>query len=483
MSVRLRLTLLYTAILALTLVVFSVALYAIVSRLTLFSIQSELVDDTNRVVQGYPVGNGREGPGGRDNNRRPGFPPFRITGPDTFVQILNPDGEINTHAPGLDDLTLPINPGALTAAQAGRATVERVDVEGQPLLMYTAPVVAQGRVTQIVQVARSVALQEQALGILRRILLAGTTLATVVAFGVGWLLAGAALRPIDRITQTAKAIGAERDFNRRVEYTGPNDELGRLATTFNTMLGELQAGYRQTEEALHAQRRFVADASHELRTPLTSIRGNLALLQREPPIDPTDRHAVVSDMVDETDRLTRLIQSLLTLARADAGQTLRAEDVLVRPVVEDVARQAQSLGPRHVITVDATPDIAVRADRDMLKQVLLILVDNAVKFTPPGGAVHIAVHDGGARVHIAVADTGVGIPPDILPHVFTRFYRVDIARSGDSAGLGLSIAQDLVEAYHGHISVASEPGKGSVFTVSLPAATTVPPPPLPPLSL
>ncbi|MCW5880233.1 MAG: HAMP domain-containing histidine kinase [Anaerolineae bacterium] len=476
MSVRLRLTLLYTAILALTLVVFSVALYAIVSRLTLFSIQSELVDDANRVVQGFSAQSGREGPGGRDNNRRPSFPPFRIAGPDTFVQILNPDGEINTHAPGLGDLALPINPGALTAAQAGRATAERVDVEGQPLLMYTAPIVAQGRVTQIVQVARSVALQEQALGILRRILLAGTTLATVVAFGVGWLLAGEALRPIDRITQTAKAIGAERDFNRRVEYIGPNDELGRLATTFNTMLSELQAGYRQTEEALHAQRRFVADASHELRTPLTSIRGNLALLQREPPIEPTDRHAVISDMVDETDRLTRLIQSLLTLARADAGQTLRAEDVLVRPVIEDVARQAQSLGPRHSISIDAAPDVAVHADRDMLKQVLLILVDNAVKFTPPGGAVHIAVHAGGGLVHIAVADTGVGIPPAALPHVFTRFYRVDTARSGDSAGLGLSIAQDLVEVYHGRISVASEPGKGSVFTVSLPVATTPPSP-------
>lgn len=470
MSVRLRLTLLYTAILALTLVVFSVALYAIVSRLTLFSIQSELVDDTNHLLQSYPAQGGREGPGGRDNGRRPGYPPSRIAGPETFVQVLNPDGEINTRAPDLGDLTLPINPAALTAAQAGRATAERVDVEGQPLLMYTAPVIAQGRVTQIVQVARSVALQEQALGILRRILLAGATLATVVAFGVGWLLAGAALRPIDRITQTAQAIGAERDFNRRVEYIGPNDELGRLATTFNTMLGELQAGYRQTEEALHAQRRFVADASHELRTPLTSIRGNLALLQREPPIDPTDRRAAISDMVDETDRLTRLIQSLLTLARADASQTLRAEDVSVRPVVEDVARQAQRLGPRHTISVDVAAEVAVRADRDMLKQVLLILVDNAVKFTPPGGVVHLAVRSDGGRVHISVADNGVGIPAEALPHVFTRFYRADTARSGDSAGLGLSIAQDLVEAYHGVISVASEPGKGSVFTVTLPAA-------------
>jgi signal transduction histidine kinase len=147
------------------------------------------------------------------------------------------------------------------------------------------------------------------------------------------LLAGAALRPIQHITETAQAIGAERDFGRRVEYAGPRDEVNWLARTFNAMLGELQGAYRQMEDSLQAQRRFAADASHELRTPLTTIRGNLGLLQREPPIAPEDRVAAINDMVDETERLMRLVNSLLLLARADAHQPLRARGS-VRAAVE-----------------------------------------------------------------------------------------------------------------------------------------------------
>jgi signal transduction histidine kinase len=299
-------------------------------------------------------------------------------------------------------------------------------------------------------------------------LLAGGGLGLLVAFGAGWLLAGAALRPIDRIIQTARAIGAERDFTRRVAYRGPNDEVGRLATTFNVMLTELHATYRQVAQALQAQRRFVGDASHELRTPLTTIRGNLELLRREPPIGESDRRAVLSDTIDETERLARLVNDLLALARADAGWQPALDPVAVDALVEEVCRQARLLAPDRPIVADVSRDVTVVANRDLLKQVLLILVDNALKHTPPSGAVTIAAMAEGEQVALGVRDEGPGIAPDMLPHLFERFYRGDSARTEGGTGLGLAIARALVEAQGGAIAVESCAGAGSVFTVRLP---------------
>jgi signal transduction histidine kinase len=331
------------------------------------------------------------------------------------------------------------------------------------------PILYQGRVTGVAQVARATTEQEASLGALRQLLIMGTILATVTAFGIGWAISGAALRPINRLTLTAQAIGAERDFDRRVEHTGPQDELGRLATTFNQMLSELQAAFHQTEQSLQTQRRFVADASHELRTPLTTIRGNLGLLQRNPPIDLEDREDVLGDSVEETERLMRLVQGLLTLARADTGQAVKTEPVAVQGTIEDVVRQTQRLAPGHAISVDSVADLVVLAERDMLKQVLLILLDNAVNYTPVGGRITVSAEGTDKNVVIRVRDTGVGIPASALPHIFTRFWRPDTQRTGGGAGLGLSIAQSLVEAYHGTIEVDSVVGKGSTFTVKLPA--------------
>ena len=204
-----------------------------------------------------------------------------------------------------------------------------------------------GELIGVVQLARSLAEQDESLETLRNALLIGSVLVVVLAFIIGWVLSGAALRPIQRITDTAQIIGAQRDFDRRVDYRGPPDEVGQLATTFNGMLNELQGAYRQTEQTLQQQRRFVADASHELRTPLTTIRGNLGLLRRQPPIAEEDQRAVLSDMVDETDRLIRLTNDLLVLARSDAGRSLRRERVPIAPLVDDVCRQAKLLGEQR----------------------------------------------------------------------------------------------------------------------------------------
>jgi len=234
------------------------------------------------------------------------------------------------------------------------------------------------------------------------------------------------------------------------------------------MLTQLQAAYLQVEETLHAHRRFVADASHELRTPLTTLRGNIDLLQREPPIDQEDRADVLADMVAETERLMRLVRELLVLARADAGRPLQRAPVLLQPLLEDVHQQAKLLAPRRDIRCQADSEVTVVADGDALKQVLLVLVDNAVKYTPPEAIVTVSARQQNGQVAIRVSDDGPGIAPEHLSHLFERFYRADSARSSPGTGLGLAIAEELTQAQHGDITVDSRPGQGSTFTLTFP---------------
>ena len=463
MSIRFRLTLFYSVILVLALFAFGTALYASQASAADTRSKTMLVN----AAQGLRL------------RRLPSFPSTdpnrRFARPEIYAQMRDTTGAVLDRSPNLEDMTLPLSADGLQAVQAGGTWFETTQLANTRLLIYTTPSLTEARVTGIVQVARSLAEQDQALQELQRILLVAGAVATLVAFGLGWVFAGIALQPIGRLTDTARIIGAERDFGRRVEYTGPNDEIGQLAATFNTMLTELQSAYRQTEQMLQTQRRFVADASHELRTPLTIIRGNLGLLQRNPPISEADRHDVLTDTVDESERLIRLVHSLLMLARSDAGRVLRHELVQIGPLIDELCRQTRSIDPDHTISCDNVPAASVQGDRDALKQVLVILLDNARKFTPPQGRIEIAASLRGNMVELRVRDTGCGIDPAALPHIFERFYRGDSARTGAGTGLGLAIAAALVEGMNGRIAVESQVGQGSTFTLSLPLAAAATP--------
>jgi two-component system OmpR family sensor kinase len=469
MSIRLRLTLLYSAIVALTLVLFSSLLYVTLDRVMLSNVEQTLHDETQRLLI-----NARERSGLLGLVIE--FPASKVTAPTTYVQLREVNGANLQRSPSLErvDFELPLSDSARAVVLDRLTAKDTVMVDGQRLRIHSNLVTTRDGRAFIIQVARSLAEQDAALSQLRRLLIAGSLLATVLAFGIGWVLAGTALRPIDRITQTAQAIGTERDFGRRVSYDGPQDEIGRLATTFNAMLAALQAAYRQEAQALEAQRRFVADASHELRTPLTTIRGNISLLRRTPPIDEADRVAVLADMAEEAERMSRLVNDLLSLARADTGRPLRSEAVPLRPLLDDLCRNARLLEPNLEITCANDLDVAVQGDPDALKQVLLILLDNAIKFTPPGGAVRLATALRDDSVAISVEDTGIGIPAEALPHIFERFFRADSSRTGGGAGLGLAIAKTLVERQRGAITVASTPGRGSTFTIVLPRSARPP---------
>lgn len=459
MSIRLRLTLLYSAILAITLISFSTLLYVTQSQQTFDTIKGSLT----RQAQEFIV---RE----RRFPRHSEESGSTATLPGRWLQTRSSDGTIIGRTFDLSDTALPLSPAGLDAVKAGVSWSETAQVQDEPLLIYSQPFVDQNRVPEIVQVAAPIAEREQSLAMLRLTLIVGSLLVIAGAFAVGWWLSGTALWPIHRITQTAQAIGAERNFSRRVQHTGPNDEIGQMAVTFNVMLTELESAFRQVEQALQAQRRFVADASHELRTPLTTIRGNIELLRRDPPIDAKERSDVLADTKDEAERLIRLINQLLVLARADAGRPLRQDPLPIRPLLEDSCRQSRLIDPKKTITCEAPPDAAVLGDRDALKQVMLILLDNALVHTPPGATVNVesAVTDG--RVSISVRDTGAGISPQLLPHIFERFYRGEVSRKGPGTGLGLSIAKELVEAQGGGLTVESQVGQGSTFTVTLPRA-------------
>ncbi len=437
-SIRLRLTLLYTGILALTLVAFGSIVYWSQSQSTYDGIRSNLIVQSQNFLRGPESPRGsRPEPDGAQPHVEPvkrDLPEGTL--PGRWTQTRTVTGTVVGQTLDLTDATLPLSPAGLQAVQGGTNWFETGDAEGQPVLIYSTPYTARDGAAGILQVAFPIAQPQQTLNTLRLLLVAGSGLAILAALGLGWVLAGTALRPIHRITQTAQVIGAERDFGRRVEHAGPVDEVGQLAITFNSMLGQLESAYRQLEESLGSQRRFVADASHELRTPLTTVRGNIELLGRDMSIEPAERAEILADTREEVDRLIRLVTQLLVLARADAGQKLRAEPVPLGPLVEDACRQMKTIAPESSVTCRTPGGATALADPDAVKQVLLILLDNAHRHAAPGARIEIVTELLDGQVAIHVHNTGPGIAPEAIPHIFERFTaaRPRAAARGQASG-------------------------------------------------
>ena len=477
MSIRFRLTLLYSAILTLTLIVFGTALYTIQARETMNALQANLIQSGSGLAQS--ILNNYLNP--NPPPKGPGPPPVPIetlSGDQAFdqlrerviVRVLDSNGRLVASpfaGQEQDDAAqaLPLSPAGLQRLKDQQVWWETSSANSDHLLIYDIPVIHQGNVRFIVQVAQSLAQRDQALAALGRTLIAAGLLTVLVAFGIGWILSGETMRPIQHITQTAQVIGRESDFTRRVDYRGPNDEIGQLASTFNSMLTRLQEAYQDVSRALKMQRGFVADVSHELRTPLTTIRGNLELLQRDPPMPADEQADVLKDVVDESDRLMRLVNNLLILARADAGQSLRREAIPLRAVIEEACKQARQLDRRRKI-IEKTEDLSILGDRDALKQVLLILLDNAIKYTTE----EITVSAGAQppKLMICVCDQGPGIPPEKLAHMFDRFYRGEGSSRIQGFGLGLPIAKALIEGQGGQIDIESGPSEGTRVKLMLP---------------
>jgi two-component system, OmpR family, sensor kinase len=482
MSIRLRFTLLYNAILALTLAIFGISLYSIQARVTLDALKKDVIHSSETI--GATVLQTVTDPNASTSQPVLPHPPHEAPPPMPFqnffpndpasqrlpereiVRVLDSSGNLVASPLGNSQDALPLSADGLKTLQGQRDWWETSLVQDQSMLIYSRPIISKGQVTYILQIARPLAERDRSLQSLGTTLIIASLLTILIAFGIGWVLSEITLRPIKRLTQTAQTIGEERDFTRRVTYIGPQDEVGQLATTFNAMLARLQDAFQQVEHSLEMQRNFVADVSHELRTPLTTLRGNLGLLRRQPPIPADEQTDILTDMVDESDRLIRLVNDLLVLARADAGRNLAKESVEILPVLEETCRQAQQLDPQRKITCEAA-DLSILGDRDALKQVLLIALDNALKHS--AGDVAVSTQLNGKQVEIRVQDHGAGIPPEKLEHIFDRFFRGEESVTIPGFGLGLPIAKALVEGMNGAIKMESEVEIGSVLTLFFPA--------------
>ena len=314
----------------------------------------------------------------------------------------------------------------------------------------------QGRTYRIV-VAAPLESTELTLRRLREVLLWATPLVLLIGGLGGYWMSRRALEPVDAITRAAQSIGIE-NLSQRLDVPAAGDELQRLSETWNSMLARLEAAVKRLSQ-------FTADASHELRTPITLIRATAELtLRRERPVE-TYREAL-RQIIDEADRTARLIEDLLLLARADAGlPALPLDRVELTPLVRDVCEQGQILAQERQLEISAEgPEqpVYVDANDPALRRLLLLLVDNAVKYTPAGGRITLSVGLDPSGATVTVRDTGIGIPDAALPHVFERFYRVDESRNREAggAGLGLAIAQWIAERHHAQSGGRERNGAG-----------------------
>lgn len=327
----------------------------------------------------------------------------------------------------------------------------RHDAGGKPLL---------------IQVATSLADDDRRLSELLATLLLAGSLAIGCALGGGYLLARQALAPVDRMTAAADAITAAH-LDRRIEVQNPDDELGRLARTLNSMIERLGRSFTEV-------RRFTADAAHELRTPLAILRNEAEVALRIPR-ESEQYQVCLEDMLEEIDHLSRLSDALLFLFREDAGLGGAAReplglDDLVREVAEHMRVVAAE--KQQELTLDPPPRSVVLGNAPQLRRLLINLIENAIKFTPEDGKIGLTLEHGRGFARMIVSDTGMGIAAEHLTRIFDRFYRVDAARSSRTGGngLGLSICRSIAEAHGGTIEVESEPGKGTRVTVTLPLA-------------
>src|SRR5574341_533047 len=426
---RWRLTIVFTLALVLILVVSGFVVYLTTQASLYDEVDSKLQEQASREREFLRGG----GPGRPGEGRGPGDHGFeeRFLGTEGyFFALIDTQGEMINSSPGLDSAGLASQSTLDSVAGSGDGEfVDTESSEGSPLRVYVLPVQTSDGTDALLQVGRSTAPEEDALSQLRTVLLAVLAVSLVPAVAGSYLLSGRVLLPI--------------------------------------------------KAAVESQRTFIADASHELKTPVAVVRTNAELLERHlasPRGISSDDALSVSDILSEAERLGKMVDQMLTLAQADAGQADPPhEDVRVDQLVEDVSRSMKPLaeGRSLDLRADISGPIEVRGRQERLRELLVILVDNAIKYSQPGGRIDIRLNHKGRSAILTVSDTGHGIPKEALPHIFDRFYRVDKARSRDSGGtgLGLAIARHIVDAHGGTIGIQSEAGKGTTVTVELRART------------
>ena len=463
MPIRIRLTLWYTSLLGIILIAFGALLYFVLN----FSLHAQI--DYNLQDRAQQVINEIQARAFFDKwTRQIVIPQANVfSSPATFIQVIQADGSVVTASDNLKGEDIPVDSGLLAANLQGKPSSITVTLHNIPVRIYSAPIILDNQVVGAVLVGQPLAEVEHTLRYVLIFLTSGTLGVLILAALVGAFLARQALRPIEKINQAANQIVSGQDLKQRLPALQTSDEISRLTETINNMLQRL-------DNFFQAQVRLSADVSHELRTPLTTIRGNIDLLRRGA-ANPDDCSTCSAEELNEAltavegelERMSRLVADLLLLSQADAGLSLRKQSVELDTIILDVYRQARVMTHDVTIQLGHEDQAVIQGDPDRLKQLLMNLLVNAIKHTPAGGSITLSLYPEPEWVRVIVADTGRGIAPTDLPHIFERFYR---AENNDQSGigLGLSIAQWIAQTHGGQITVTSELGKGSAFTLWLP---------------
>ena len=452
MSLKVRLTLLYTSIVGGIFILFSVGLYALIS-ITLNSQIDEALEDTWYDVQRSTRVN-------LDGE----LETLSLTTIDAnvFIQAWGQDGNLKMASFSIQQLQVPLDEQFLGVQQPIYNDSYVGDVH---LRVLSVPLRVGGRPFGTMQIATSLQVVDATLQNLITVLGASFATAVIFALLMGLVSTQMALEPLEHATTIANQITESNDLSRRIPQTGPTgDEVDQFVAAFNQNLTKL-------ERLIESQRRFLADVGHELRTPLTVIRGNASLIQR---IGEVDEESLVS-IQQEVDRMNRLVGDLVLLAQAESGKLPMAKyPVELDSLLLDVFRQTSVLANEKAINlrVGEIDQMLICGDKDRLAQVVINLITNGIKYTPPGGDVILSLTKNDANAILQIEDNGPGIPEKDLQHIFERFYRAEKARSrskdGKGFGLGLSIAYWIVVNHDGRIHVESQEGQGTVFKVYLP---------------
>ncbi|MGA9771872.1 MAG: heavy metal sensor histidine kinase [Blastocatellia bacterium] len=465
-SVRVRLTLWYVGVLALVLISFSVMVYTLLSR-SLYhrvdeglqsSIEVAIKSLTNDLEEGQTISGSAQSTATELFNGQQGMAIFDVSGKllaknvsdeDFYTQLpeeaLIPDDKIHlftASAPDDDDLH--------------RLAVQRVSI-------------LPSNTEYIILVSHPLESVEEELESLREVIYYAMPIALLMAGVGGWFLARQGLAPVVAMSVQARLIGAS-SLDQKLPVANPRDELGQLAVTFNELLARLDQSFAQ-------QRQFMADASHELRTPISVIRTTAGVILDKPHRDESEYRDAVTMMDEQSRRLTRIVEDMFALARADSGRyPLRKSRFYLDELIEETARAAIVLASRKKISIDVanSSESIFHGDEDLMRRMVLNLLDNAIKYTPAGGTVRLRLTRKEEKYFIEVSDTGTGIPDEAQSHIFERFYRTDKARSrsegagSSGAGLGLAIARWIAQSHEGSLELIRSDKSGSAFIASFP---------------
>lgn len=458
LPIRTRLAFLYTGLLVAALVIFGGGLYVVLQNALSASFDQGLLDNAEHARGAFAAD---VGPDGRLAPSASLLAQFASTG--GRVTVFGPDGAMLADSATRGTAPLPIGAAELALAARHAYGLHDLSIGGDTLRLAIEPIDASG--SSLLGYVAWAESTRPLRDLLRTVILAlalGGLLVSGLALAAGWRLARRALAPVADVTETARAISLSGDFAARVEAGPAGDEIGELAVAFNEMLAALEANHQ-------ALQRFLGDASHELRTPLTTIRASLDLAQR-PGLEEADRRSILGDAQGEAARMGRLIGDLLSLARADSGARLTFAPIEPDAILLECVRQQRGASEHVRLSIERVEPAIVDGDRDRLKELFLILLENAARYTPAGGSVSAALERVDGSVSVSIADTGIGIAPEDQAHVFERLYRGRRARElrPSGTGLGLAIAHWIVTAHGGSIHLDPRPSGGTVATVVLP---------------